>query len=182
MTFAPLTPADDGRRESGNGALLPSAPRRPGQKFERLEVALHTRRALAIAAADARVPLDVAATLLCEAGLLLDRLDARRVAHARDLLDRAASSSRVRQALTTANADYLRALSCRSWRRDRGEIDLPARLLPRIGSKMDAYLGRGELLESAIRWEIGAVLADRSMCSWGTEVVLGGFQSFRRAS
>lgn len=182
MTPAPLTSADDGRRDLGAGALLPSAPRRPGEKYDRPAVSLITRRALAIASADARVPLDVAATLLCEASLLLERLDARRVSHARELLDRAASGSRVTQALSTANADYLRALSCRSWRRDRGEIDVPAKVMSKVGDRLDSFLCRGELLESSIRWEIGAVLAERSMCSWGTEVVLGGFQSrLRRA-
>jgi hypothetical protein len=136
-----------------------------------------TRRVLALAAADARVPLDVAATLLCEAGLLLERLDSRRVSHARELLDRAASSSRVTRALSSGNADYLRALSCRSWRRDRGEIDVPLRVLNRVGDRFEALISRAELLESSVRWEVGAVLAERSMCSWGTEVVLGGFQS-----
>ncbi len=80
------------------------------------------------------------------------------------------------RALSAANADYLRALSCRSWRRDRGEIDIPARTLTRAGDELEGFLAHGELLESAIRWEIGALLADRSMSSWGTEVVLGGFQ------
>lgn len=122
------------------------------------------------------MPLDVAATLLCEAGLLLDRLGRRRVTHARELLDRAAASSRVTRALPTAEADYLRALTCRRWRRDRGEIDLPSRIAARIGDRLDECLSRGELLESAIRWEIGALLAGRSMASWGTEAVLGGYQ------
>lgn len=123
------------------------------------------------------MPLDVAATLLCEAGLLLERLRRHRVAHAVELLDRAASCSRVTRALTTANADYLRALTCRRWRRDRGEIDLPARVAGRVGDRLDELLGRGELLEPAIRWEIGALLAERSLASWGTEVVLGGYQA-----
>ncbi len=138
---------------------------------------MSARRSVAIAAADAGVPLDVAATLLCEAGLLLDRLGKRRVSHARELLDRAASASRVTRALSSAHADYLRALSCRSWRRDRAEIDIPARVLARAGERLEDFLSHGELLESSIRWEIGALLAERSMASWGTEVVLGGYQS-----
>ncbi len=107
--------------------------------------------------------------------MLIERLSRRRVSRARELLDRAASASRVTQALSAANADYLRALSCRSWRRDRAEIDLPVRVLARAGERLEAYLADGELLESAIHWEIGALLAERSMASWGTEVVLGGF-------
>jgi len=174
---APLTSTDVGRRNSGGAALLPSAPRRPGETYERVTAAIATRHALALAAADARVPLDVAATLLCEAGLLLERLHRRRVSHARELLDRAAAAGRVTRALPTAEADYLRALTCRRWRRDRGEIDLPARIAARVGDGIDGYLTRGELLESAIRWEIGALLAGRSMASWGTEAVLGGYQA-----
>lgn len=143
----------------------------------RAEVPLATRHALALAAADAGVPLDVAATLLCEAGLLLDRLGRRRLAHARDLLDRAAAGSRVTRALSAAHADYLRALSCRSWRRGRAELHIPSRVLAATGERLDGYLSRGELLESAIRWEIGALLAERSMACWGTEVGLGGLQS-----
>jgi hypothetical protein len=171
----PLTSSDDGRRGEAVGAPLPSAPRRPGETYRRADVSLSARRALALAGADSGVPLDVAATLLCEAGLLLDRLTQRRVSRARELLDRAASASRVTRALSTANADYLRALSCRSWRRDRAEIDIPARTLLRVGPHLEEYVSRAELLESAVRWEIGALLAERSMASWGTEVVLGGF-------
>lgn len=156
---------------------LPSAPRRPGEVYTHAEVSLSTRRALALAAADARVPLDVAATLLCEAGLLLDRLGRHRVSHARDLLDRAASGSRVTRALSAAHADYLRALSCRSWRRDRADLEIPARILAAAADRLDDFLARGEMLESSIHWEIGALLAERSMVSWGTEVGLGGFQS-----
>lgn len=122
------------------------------------------------------MPLDVAATLICEAGLLLDRLNGRRVRSADALLNQAAGSSRVTRALTAANADYLRALGCRSWRRHRGELDLPVRVLRRIGDELEQRLARLDLLEPAIRWEIGAVLADRSMGSWGSEVILAGFR------
>lgn len=187
---APLTSPEDGRRDTAGGAtlpasrwaggtdgLLPSAPRRPGETYARANVPLGTRRALALTAADAGVPLDVAATLLCEAGLLLERLGRRRLTHAREMLDRAAASSRVTRALSAGHADYLRALSCRSWRRDRAELDVPARVLAAVGDHLDEYLRRGELLESAIRWEIGALLAERSMASWGTEIGLGGLQS-----
>lgn len=113
--------------------------------------------------------------------MLLDRLSSRRVSHARELLDRAASGNRVTRALSTANADYLRALSCRTWRRDRAELDVPTRLLARVGDSLEGYLCRGELLESSIRWEIGALLSERSMASWGTEAVLGGFQGRLKA-
>lgn len=80
------------------------------------------------------------------------------------------------RALSAADADYLRALTCRHWRRDRGEIDLPARVMARVGERLSDYLGHGELLEPAIRWEVGALLAERSLTCWGAEVVLGGYQ------
>lgn len=107
--------------------------------------------------------------------MLLERLNGRRVRSAGALLDQAAGSSRVTRALSAANADYLRALSCRSWRRHRGELDIPARVLARTGTGLEQRLGRCELLDSAIRWEIAAVLAGRSMGTWGSEVVLAGF-------
>lgn len=176
ITAAPLTSADVGHRDPGGAALLPSAPRRPAEVYERAEVTIATRHALALPAADARIPLDVAATLLCEGRLLLERLHRRRVSHAREMLDRAAATGRVTRALSTADADYLRALTCRRWRRDRGEIDIPAAIMARVGERLDDYLSHGELLESVIRWEIAALLAERSMASWGTEAILGGYQ------
>ncbi len=137
---------------------------------------MFTRRALALAAADARVPLDVAATLLCEASLLLERLDGRRVSHARELLDRAASSSRVTRALTTSNADYLRALSCRSWRRDRGEIDVPERVLNRVGDRFE------DLPPSQRAARVGDPLGDRSAPRRALDVQLGDRGRPRRLS
>lgn len=174
IAASPLTARTEPCKQAGAGSDLPSAPRRPGESYGRPDVSLATRRALAIASADASVPLDVAATLICEAGLLLDRLEQRRVRCARSLLDQAACSSRVTRALTAANADYLRALSCRSWRRDRSELDLPVRVLARVGDRLEQRLARCELLEAAIRWEIGALLSERSMGNWGSEVVLAG--------
>lgn len=122
------------------------------------------------------MPIDVAGTLVAEAALLLERLDRRRVRSSATLLDRAAGSSRATKALSAASADYLRALSCRTWRRHRSELDLPVRLIERMGGRIDACVSRHELLESAIRWEIAAVLSDRSMSSWGSETVLAGFR------
>lgn len=135
-----------------------------------------TRRALVIASAEASLPVDVAATLVCEAALLLERLEHHRVRGARALLDQAAGSSRVTRALSGSNADYLRALGCRSWRRHIVELDLPVRVLSRLGDRVEERLGRCDLLEPAIRWEIGALLCERTMGAWGSEVVLAGFR------
>ncbi len=131
---------------------------------------------MALAAAEASVPVDIAGTLIAEAGLLLERLDRRRIRSPARLLDRAAGSSRVTQALSASGADYLRALSSRTWRRNQPELDLPARLLERIGDRGDELLARTELLESAIRWEIAALLGNRTMSCWGSETVLAGFR------
>jgi hypothetical protein len=154
----------------------PSAPRRPGEKYAQADVSLATRRVIAIAASEASVPIDVAGTLIAEAALLLERLDSRRVRSSASLLDRAAAASRATRALNAADADYLRALMCRSWRRHRAELDLPIRLLERLGDRIDGRVARCELLESAVRWEIAAVLSGRSMSSWGSETVLAGFR------
>lgn len=161
-------------------AGLPSAPRRPGESYRRIGIALATRRRLALASADSAVPLDVAATLICEAGLLLERLDRRRISCPSSLLDRAASASRLARPLGAADADYLRALCCRSWRRSRDEPDLPVRLIDRIGAgsaeRVVEHLERVELLERAIRWEIAAIGAGSRMAGWGCEAVLAGFR------
>lgn len=172
MSALPLAGEDHPHRSDRSPGAA-SAPRRPGETYARPELALPARRSLAIASAEAEVPIDVAATLICEAALLLERLEARRVRCPVALLDRAAGRSRVTRALDPASADYLRALGCRSWRRHRGEIELPVRLLARAGARLDERLERSELLEPAIRWEIGALLAARSMGTWGTEVALG---------
>lgn len=172
MLPAPLTSADPGHAPR----VAPSAPRRPGETYARVEVPLPLRRQLALAGAGASVPLDVAATLIAEAALLLESLDARRLSRGRELLDRAARSSRVTRALSSSSADYLRALSCRSWRRQAAEVDLPVRVTSRISAEPGRYLARDDLLEDAIRWETAALLCERSMANWGTDVVLGGFR------
>lgn len=155
---------------------LPSAPRRPGETYVRPEISLPIRREIAVAGAAASVPVDVAATLISEAALLLECLSHHRLNGASGLLDRAAGSSRVTRALSSASADYLRALSCRSWRRQVGEIDLPVRVQARLGDEVDLRLGQSELLESAIRWEQAALLCERTIGNWGSDVLLGGFR------
>lgn len=156
--------------------VLPSAPRRPGESFERVSATLATHRHLAIAGAEAALPVDVAATLVAEAALLLERLDGHRLRGARELLDRAAGSSRVTRALTSSSADYLRALSCRSWRRHVAELDLPVRVSSRLGDRVEERLGRCDLLDAAVKWEIAALLCERTMGNWGSDVALGGFR------
>lgn len=97
------------------------------------------------------------------------------MARAREVLDRAARSSRASRALTSSSADYLRALSCRSWRRQVGELDLPVRVSSRIGDRPERFLARCDLLEDAIRWETAALLSGLTMGGWGSNLVLGGF-------
>jgi len=134
-----------------------------------------TLREVALAAAEASLPVDVAGTLIAEGALVLERLESRRIRSAAALLDRAAGRSRATQALSAASADYLRALSCRTWRRNQPELDLPLRLLERIGGRADALLVRTELLEGAIRWELAALLSGRTMSCWASETALAGF-------
>lgn len=155
---------------------MPSAPRRPGETYARVEASLATRRELALAAAEASVPVDVAATLVTEAAILLERLGGRRLRSPRELLDRAAGSGRVTRALSASHADYLRALSCRCFRRQVGELDLPSRVANLLGERPDELLGRCELLEEAIAWERASLLSERTMGTWGTGVVLGGLR------
>ena len=62
------------------------------------------------------------------------------------------------------------------WRRNQPELDLPVRLLERLDGRLEQLVGRCDLLESAIRWEIAAVISDRSIGSWGSETVLAGFR------
>lgn len=155
---------------------LPSAPRRPGETYVRSEISLPVHREIALAAAEAAVPVDVAATLISEASLVLERLSHHRLSGARGLLDRAASGSRVTRALSSSNADYLRALSCRSWRRQVAEIDLPIRILSRLGDEVEYRLRHSELLESAIKWEAASLLCGRTIGNWGSDVALGGFR------
>ena len=92
------------------------------------------------------------------------------------LLDQAARSSKVTRALSASSADYLRALSCRSWRRQATELDLPGRLASRLGEAAERHLARLDLLESAVRWETASLLCERTMANWGRAVVLGGFR------
>ena len=156
--------------------VLPSAPRRPGDAYARVEASLCTKRKLALAAAEASVPIDVAATLVSEAAVLLERLGGRRLRSPRELLDRAAGTSRVACALSASHADYLRALSCRSFRRQVAELDVPSRVAGLLGDRADELLGRCELLEEAIAWERASLLSERTMGTWGTGVVLGGLR------
>lgn len=155
---------------------LPSAPRRPGESYRRIEATLPVRRQLAMAGADASLPVDIAASLVSEAALLLERLETSRRTRVRDVLDRAARSSRVTRALSSTSADYLRALSCRSWRRQVAELDLPVRVVAGLGEEPDRLLGRCDLLEDAIRWETAALLCGRTMGEWGSGVIRGGMR------
>ena len=155
---------------------MPSAPRRPGETYARVEASLATRRELALAAAESSVPVDLAATLVTEAAVLLERLGTHRLRSPRELLDRAARAGRITRALSASHADYLRALSCRSFRRQVGELDLPSRVVNLLGERPDELLGRCELLEEAIAWERASLLSERTMGTWGTGVVLGGLR------
>lgn len=92
------------------------------------------------------------------------------------MLDQAAGGSRVTRALNAASADYLRALGCRSWRRQVGELDIPDRVAQRLGERSDERLTRLDLLESSIRWEMAALLCERTIGNWGCDVVLGGYR------
>lgn len=158
--------------------MLASAPRRPGESYRRIEVAAAVRQRLAIAAVATAVPIDVAATLICEAGLLLERLEQRRIGGALSLLDRAAAAGCATRSLGAADADYLRALGRRSWRRHGDALGVPVRVLERIGGagEIEARMGHVELLEPAIRWEVGALLTGSRMGSWGCEAILAGFR------
>lgn len=153
----------------GTDLLNASIPRRPGELHESLTLSDRTARDLAIRAAGAGVSVDVACSLVLEAGLLLERRP--------DLGDLPADTDPPVIALPEASARYLRSLtvarkpSHRTPSRQRN-VAVPIRLLPRLAACDVERTIWAVDLELAISWEIAAVLAGQTMSEWAVERLL----------
>ena len=124
---------------------------------------------VALRAEDARLPLDTAACLLVEHGLLVRELAAHR-----PLLDWAAAGA-ARDELSDASAAYLRSLAIAGERACplRPErLRLPSRLTDRILAHDGPEDLLGGDLRQALAWEIAAVRTGATMTEWSLRAVL----------
>lgn len=120
-------------------------------------------------AVSARINHTLAAALIVERSLLEIELRDTSLPRVTARLDVRAANARVEMELTTASADYLRALTCSSAVTSAapdGVLRLPMRLSDRILRFDLSQLVRTDLLESAISWERAAVLSGQTMSEW----------------
>jgi hypothetical protein len=160
------------RRLPNADSLSCSAPRRPGELLERVDLPKSIGAPLASVSEGANVPIDVAATLLWEAALLLSRLEAVGIPQPDALLDEAAAERKVSCALSAAESDYLRALTQVRWRRHAKAIAVPIRLLTPLRSIEPRVLTTPPRLQSTVAWEAAALLGGMTMAEWGLAVAL----------
>jgi hypothetical protein len=140
------------------------APRRPGELHEALPLPEGSAQAIATQAADAGVGLDVAASLVLEAGLIADDTRMSSWGQGRQ-------SNHEALALPEASARYLRALTVGRKRSGaavlpRGSVAVPVRLVPRLAAASIGHLIGAIELEVAITWEVAAVRQGRTMSEW----------------
>jgi hypothetical protein len=141
--------------------------RRPGELHEALSLSRPAAQRLVAAAHDAGVSVDIAGTVLLEAGIVVN--DAGVEAPAA-LTAAASSNGGVRRRLTAAESDYLRALGMRRRRPPTtappATLSLPVRMLGRLtGADVDATLGLVDI-EIALTWETASLLSGRTMAEW----------------
>jgi hypothetical protein len=138
--------------------------RRPGEMHEPLPLGGSATAKVASQAAGWGVNLDVAATLLLEAGLAIG-----------DLRSGAGIPVEVngppQMALTAAHAAYVRSLTVgrQSRRRAAGRstsVAVPVRLIPRLANQSVDQLLDAVDLGVAISWEVAAVGEGRTMAEW----------------
>ncbi len=138
-------------------------PRRPGELHEALPLPADSAQAIATQATHAGVGLDVAASLVVEAGLIAD--DTRMAAGGQG-----PQPSHEALALPEASARYLRALTVGRRRGapvlPRGSVAVPVRLVPRLAAASTERLIGAIELEVAIAWEVAAVRQGRTMSEW----------------
>jgi hypothetical protein len=148
---------------SAEDLLTLQAPRRPGELHEALPLSEDFAQAIATQATQAGVGLDVAASLVVEAGLIAD--DTQLTTGAQE-----PQSNHEALALPEASARYLRALTVGRRRGapvlPRGSVAVPVRLVPRLAAASIERLVGAIELEVAIAWEIAAVRQGRTMSEW----------------
>lgn len=116
--------------------------------------------------------MDVAASLLLEAGLLLERWPATARLTAKNDLPALA--------LPEGSALYLRSLTVRRRPRRPSEgrrptVSIPVRLVPRVSAASDPQsLIETTEIEHAVEMEVAAVRAGRTMSEWVVERLLEG--------
>jgi hypothetical protein len=143
---------------------------RPGDRCEPwalndalLLAGLHT------VAVSARIDSSLAATLVVERSLLEIELGNLAPPQTTTRLDARAADAQVEMELTTASADYLRALTCSSTVTSAsldGALKLPMRLSDRILRFGLSQVIQTDLLGSAISWERASVLSGQTMSEW----------------
>jgi hypothetical protein len=134
-----------------------------------LVLSTEAAKRIAERAAEAGLAVDVAASLVLEAGLLSVRLP-----QIQQLNDDPESAW---LAQPEANARYLRSLtvgrrSGQTSTRPSRNIAIPVRLVPRLGGVDVEQLTDLVTLEQAIGWEIAAVRAGQTMSEWLLERLL----------
>jgi plasmid stability protein len=149
--------------------LNASSPRRPGELHESLTLSGEAARHLGVRAAQAGVSVDVAASLVLEAGLLLERRP--------HLSDVAAGEDPPAIALPEASARYLRSLTVartplRRIPSKQRVVAVPVRLVPRLGACDVGGAIETVDLELAISWETAAILSGQTMSEWAVESLL----------
>lgn len=144
---------------------MPSAPRRPGEELERVELSPTQFSEVQVLAKSSGAPPDIALTLAWEAELLTDMLGRAGVEAPIDLLDAGLGAARVARPLSSAEADYLRALTHNRWTRVSKELLLPVRLINQLRPIDRRPLP--SLHSQTIRWEAEALLAGLTMAEWG---------------
>lgn len=161
----PLPPLPDAK------ALLDAGSRRrPGELREALLLSAEAAESIAERAEKAGVTLDVAASLILEAGLL-----SLRVPRLHELSNR---SEPPRIALPEASAHYLRSLTV--GRRSSSHVSaqpsrtvaVPVRLVPQLGAVDVEQLIDLVPLDQAIAWEVAAIRAGQTMSEWVLERLL----------
>jgi hypothetical protein len=151
------------------GGLLARDLCRPGELHEVVALDERTGAVAAAKAARAGVSADVAVTLLVELELLYDDVGRAGLAHGEPPAFAPPSLQ-----LTAAEADYLRFLAFP--RRSRSpqparQVALPVRLLPRTTHDTLARAVDGDL-DRAIRWEVAALTAGRTIGEFGLLLAL----------
>ena len=145
--------------------------RRPGERHEAVAIPGGAAEAIAGQAVRCGVPLDLAATLLVEACLALDWLEAAGAANF-------TVTSGPPVALSAAEADYLRALTVgRKPGRSQpplGDVtvSVPVRLVARCSPDLLPRAAADVDLKAAIHWEAGALREGLMMGEWLTRQAL----------
>jgi hypothetical protein len=150
--------------------LNASTARRPGEYQEAFLLSAEAARKLSARAAQAGLPVDVAASLALEAGMLIQRRP--------EVADLPVDDDQPLLALPAASARYLRSLTVarkplrKETTSDWHAVAIPVRLLPRLGGHDVEVMIETVDLEHAISWEIASVLAGQTMSEWVLERLL----------